>query len=81
MSCVVISPDEKTVALATRRGTVCLVALKPAVKLLAVSSEHLGELVTSLCWNDNSSEIYVGDGIGKISTMVLSIFTVIFYFS
>ncbi|XP_043269472.1 Hermansky-Pudlak syndrome 5 protein homolog [Venturia canescens] len=76
VSCVVISPDEKTIALATKRGSVCLIGIKPTVKLLALSSEHLGEMVTSLCWNNNSSEIYIGDGIGKISTMLLSIFSV-----
>lgn len=76
MSRVLISPDEKTIALTTNRGVVCLLALKPTPKLIAVSSEHIQERINCLCWNDNSSEIYIGDGNGKISVMVLSIFTV-----
>ncbi|XP_011299713.1 Hermansky-Pudlak syndrome 5 protein homolog [Fopius arisanus] len=73
---VQISPDEKTVALSTKRGSVCIVSLKPSAKLISISNEHLRETVTSLCWNSKSSEIYVGDNKGKISTIVLSIFTV-----
>nr|XP_031846770.1 Hermansky-Pudlak syndrome 5 protein homolog [Nomia melanderi] len=76
VSRVLISPDEKTIALATMRGVVCLVALKPVPKLIAVSAEHIDEQVNCLCWNDSSSEVYVGDWNGKISIMVLSIFTV-----
>ncbi|XP_015121301.1 Hermansky-Pudlak syndrome 5 protein homolog isoform X2 [Diachasma alloeum] len=73
---VQISPDEKTVALSTKRGSVCIITFKPLAKLLSISNEHLHETVTSLCWNSKSSEIYVGDNNGKISTIVLSIFTV-----
>ncbi|CAK9809568.1 BLOC-2 complex member HPS5 homolog [Anthophora quadrimaculata] len=76
VSRVLISPDEKTVALTTTRGAVCLVALKPTPKLIATSAEHIHEQINCLCWNDNSSEVYVGDENGKISVMVLSIFTV-----
>ncbi|XP_076231847.1 WD40 repeat domain-containing protein pink isoform X2 [Calliopsis andreniformis] len=76
VSCVLISPDERIVALTTIRGVVCLVALKPSPKLIAISVEHINEQVNCLCWNDNSSEIYIGDWNGKISVMVLSIFTV-----
>nr|XP_034196301.1 Hermansky-Pudlak syndrome 5 protein homolog isoform X2 [Osmia lignaria] len=76
VSHVLISPDEKTIALTTTRGTVCLVALKPAPKLLAISTEHIQEQINCLCWNDNSSEIYIGDGNGKVSVMVMSIFMV-----
>lgn len=76
VSCVLISPDEKTIALTTIRGLVCLVALKPMPKLIAISSEHIHKQVNCLCWNDNSSELYIGDENGKVSVMVLSIFTV-----
>ncbi|XP_015437245.1 PREDICTED: Hermansky-Pudlak syndrome 5 protein homolog isoform X2 [Dufourea novaeangliae] len=76
VSRVLISPDEKTIALATARGAVCLMALKPIPKLLAVSTEHVNDQVNCLCWNNNSSEVYAGDCNGKISVMVLSIFTV-----
>ncbi|CAL7945302.1 unnamed protein product [Xylocopa violacea] len=76
VSCVLISPDEKTIALTTTRGVVCLVSLKPTPKLIAISTEHIHEQINCLCWNDNSSEVYVGDGNGKVSVMVLSIFTV-----
>ncbi|XP_043472667.1 Hermansky-Pudlak syndrome 5 protein homolog isoform X1 [Leptopilina heterotoma] len=76
VSRVEISPDEKTIALGTIRGNVCLVTFKPVIKLIAVSNEHSGEKITNLCWNDNSSELYIGDGIGKVSVMVLSFFTV-----
>ncbi|EZA60038.1 Hermansky-Pudlak syndrome 5 protein-like protein [Ooceraea biroi] len=34
------------------------------------------EQITCLCWNSNSIEIYVGDAVGRVSIMVLSIFTV-----
>lgn len=71
-----ISPDEKSIALATTRGIVCIVTLKPTTKLVATSTEHVNEKITCLCWNDNSSEIYIGDSTGKISVLVLSIFTV-----
>lgn len=76
VSRVTISLDEKTVALATTRGTVCLVSLKPTPRLIAISTEHMYEQITCLCWNNNSSEIYIGDAVGRVSVMVLSIFTV-----
>ncbi|XP_011647990.1 Hermansky-Pudlak syndrome 5 protein homolog [Pogonomyrmex barbatus] len=76
VSRVAISPDEKTVALATTRGTVCLVSLKSTPQLMSVSMEHMYEQVTCICWNNSSTEIYVGDAIGRVSVMVLSIFTV-----
>ncbi|XP_034952200.1 Hermansky-Pudlak syndrome 5 protein homolog [Chelonus insularis] len=73
---ILISPDEKTVALSSKRGSVCVVSIKPVFKLLSISNEHIGEIITCLCWNSKSSEIYVGDNNGKISTIILSIFTV-----
>ncbi|XP_018051433.1 PREDICTED: uncharacterized protein LOC108689248 [Atta colombica] len=76
VSRVAISPDEKTVALATTRGTVCLVSLKSTPQLISVSTEHIYKQITCICWNNNSTELYVGDAIGKISVMMLSIFTV-----
>ncbi|KAG5346515.1 HPS5 protein, partial [Acromyrmex charruanus] len=76
VSRVAISPDEKTVALATTRGTVCLVSLKSTPQLISVSTEHIYKQITCICWNNNSTELYVGDAIGRISVMVLSIFTV-----
>ena len=76
VSHLLISPDEKIIALTTTRGTVCLVALKPTPKLIGISTEHTNEQVNCLCWNDNSSEVYIGDWNGKISVMVLSIFAV-----
>ncbi|XP_058806803.1 uncharacterized protein LOC131673105 isoform X2 [Phymastichus coffea] len=69
-----ISPDEKTIALTTVRGSICLISLKPLIKLSTVSAEHLGERVTCLCWNDASSEVYAGDETGKISVTVISTF-------
>ncbi|XP_011500800.1 PREDICTED: Hermansky-Pudlak syndrome 5 protein homolog [Ceratosolen solmsi marchali] len=71
-----ISPDEKMIALATVRGNICLVALKPSIKLITVSTEHLGEKVTCLCWNSNSTEVYAGDETGKASVTVLLTFMV-----
>ncbi|KAJ8675429.1 hypothetical protein QAD02_011215 [Eretmocerus hayati] len=70
-----ISPDEKSIALATVRGSICLVSLKPNIKLLTVSTEHVGEKITSLCWNDNSSEVFAGDENGKVTVTVLPSFT------
>ncbi|XP_012279972.1 Hermansky-Pudlak syndrome 5 protein homolog isoform X2 [Orussus abietinus] len=75
ISRVLISPDEKKIALATIHGNICLVILKPtASKLVAVSTEHAGVRVTCLCWNDNSLELYIGDETGKISIMVNGMF-------
>lgn len=71
---VLISPDEQAIALSTKRGSVCIISLKPFIKLLLVSKEHYGEIVTCLSWNDKSTEIYVGDNHGKISKIALSIF-------
>ena len=76
VSRILISPDEKTIALTTNRGIVCLIALKSIPKLIAISTEHIHKQVNCLCWNDNSSEVYIGDGHGKVSVMALSIFTV-----
>lgn len=76
VSHVTISPDEKAIILATTRDTVCLVSLKPAPRLIAVSTEHMYKQITCLCWNKNSTEVYIGDAVGRISVMVLSIFTV-----
>ncbi|XP_043799993.1 Hermansky-Pudlak syndrome 5 protein isoform X1 [Apis laboriosa] len=76
VSRILISPDEKTIALTTARGIVCLVILKPTPKLIAISTEHIHKQINCLCWNDNSSEVYIGDENGKISVLVLSIFTV-----
>lgn len=76
VSRVAISPDEKAVALATTRGTVCVVSLKSTPQLIAISMEHMYEQITCLCWNNNSTDIYVGDATGRVSVMVLSIFGV-----
>ncbi|XP_017760178.1 PREDICTED: uncharacterized protein LOC108550815 [Eufriesea mexicana] len=76
VSRILISPDEKTIALTTTRGIICLVALKPVLKLIAISTEYVRKNINCLCWNDNSCEIYVGDGNGRVSVIVLSIFTV-----
>lgn len=76
VSRVAISPDEKTVALATTRGTVCVMSLKSTPQLIAISMEHMYEQITCLCWNNNSTDIYVGDTIGRVSVMVLSRFGV-----
>ncbi|XP_014477441.1 PREDICTED: Hermansky-Pudlak syndrome 5 protein homolog [Dinoponera quadriceps] len=73
---VTISPDEKTIALTTTRDTVCLVFLKPTPRLMAVSTEHIHKQITCLCWNKNSTEVYIGDAVGRVSVMVSSIFTV-----
>ena len=50
-------------------------------KLIAISNEHIHKQVNCLCWNDNSSELYIGDESGKVSVMVLSIFTVSLHFN
>ncbi|XP_053598208.1 uncharacterized protein LOC103570500 isoform X1 [Microplitis demolitor] len=72
---VLISPDEKTLALSTKRGSICIINIKP-VKLLSIISNGRDTVITCLCWNEKSSEIYVGDNNGRVSTVVLSIFTV-----
>ncbi|XP_078051093.1 WD40 repeat domain-containing protein pink [Augochlora pura] len=74
VSRVLISPDEKVIALSTVRGAACLISLKPTAKLITVSSEHINEQINCLCWNDTSSEVYIGDWNGKISVMVLPTF-------
>lgn len=79
ISRIAVSPDEKNVALATARGTVSIVSLKSTPQLIAVSMGHLYEQITCLCWNNNSTDIYVGDAAGKVSVMILSIFAVSFH--
>ncbi|XP_012263221.2 Hermansky-Pudlak syndrome 5 protein homolog [Athalia rosae] len=73
-----ISPDEKVIALSTTDGNVCIVVFQPNVKEAIISSkaERNGECITTLCWNDNSTELYLGDANGTIHVMGLSIFTV-----
>ncbi|XP_024877983.1 Hermansky-Pudlak syndrome 5 protein homolog, partial [Temnothorax curvispinosus] len=43
---------------------------------MSVSTEHVYKQITCICWNNNSTEIYVGDAVGRVSVMVLSVFTV-----
>lgn len=73
---VTISPDERAIALATSRGNVFVVIMKPTIKLVANTTEHIHQRITSLCWNDTSNEVYIGDENGKISAMMLSSFAV-----
>ncbi|XP_046430211.1 Hermansky-Pudlak syndrome 5 protein homolog isoform X1 [Neodiprion fabricii] len=75
---ILISPDQKVVALSTVDGNVCLIVLKPTVKeaMISTKSERNGECVTALCWNDNSTELYIGDENGTVHVMGLSMFTV-----
>ncbi|XP_046748021.1 Hermansky-Pudlak syndrome 5 protein homolog isoform X2 [Diprion similis] len=44
--------------------------------MISTKSERNGECVTALCWNDNSTELYIGDENGTIHVMGLSMFTV-----
>ncbi|XP_011175660.1 Hermansky-Pudlak syndrome 5 protein homolog [Solenopsis invicta] len=76
VSRVAISPDEKTVALATTRGTICLVSLKSTPQLISVLTDHMYKQITCICWNNSSTELYIGDAIGRVFVIVLSIFTV-----
>ncbi|XP_012530323.1 uncharacterized protein LOC105833266 [Monomorium pharaonis] len=76
VSRIAISPDEKTVVLTTTRGSICLVSLKSTPQLISVLTDHMYKQITCVCWNNNSTEIYVGDAIGRVFVIVLSIFTV-----
>lgn len=55
-----------------------MVVFKPTVREAVISSaaERNGERATDLCWNDNSTELYIGGANGTVHVMGLSIFTV-----
>jgi len=82
ISKLVISPDERILAYATNKGAVILVehnvlqSSSAAAKKLQISNEHVGSEVTALQWNAESSELYIGDNVGRISLLCVSVFTV-----
>jgi hypothetical protein len=75
---VSVSPDEKFFAFSTMKGVVCLVERSQSLKVrrIQMSVEHQGSEVTAMQWNLCSSELFVGDGSGKISVVSASAFVV-----
>ncbi|KAF4531650.1 hypothetical protein B566_EDAN006581 [Ephemera danica] len=80
LSRVEVSPNEKLVAYATSRGLVVLVELhsgqqqqqQQQSRRLQVSQEHVDAEVTALQWG-SSSELYVGDSLGRVSLCTVSV--------
>ncbi|GLV35344.1 pink [Carabus blaptoides fortunei] len=67
-----ISPDERNIAVATSRGSVCLVSNNETISVdTQVYNEHLGNVVTAMKWNNDSNELYTGDNTGRISVVVV----------
>uniref|UniRef100_A0A915Q3J2 RING-type domain-containing protein n=1 Tax=Setaria digitata TaxID=48799 RepID=A0A915Q3J2_9BILA len=58
-----ISPNEKYLAAASRRGSLAIIAL--------VDERSQSIHITELCWCNNSSEVYAGDTRGRISRTLI----------
>lgn len=74
-----ISPDEKLIAFASVKGTVCVLQraeTSTGTRCLNRSVEHDGAAVTALCWVQHSDQVFVGDSQGRLSVINVSLFMV-----
>lgn len=73
---VSISPDEKLIAFATVKGGVCILerSTSHGAKQVITTLDHQNAQITSLQWNEQNNELYVGDDTGKISVITVSLF-------
>ncbi|XP_077295508.1 WD40 repeat domain-containing protein pink [Arctopsyche grandis] len=75
---ITISPDEKCLAFSTHKGIVCVcdcgtnVGTYMKSSILQMSKEHQGNEVTFMIWNENGSELYIGDDVGTVSVLHVS---------
>jgi WD40 repeat protein len=79
VSRVAISPDEKLIAFASVRGTVCVLQRAETgtgARCLNRSTEHGGADVTALCWVEHSDQVFAGDSQGRLSVINVSLFMV-----
>lgn len=77
-----ISPDEKLIAFASVKGTVCVLQraeTSTGTRCLNRSVEHDGAAVTALCWVQHSDQVFVGDSQGRLSVINVSLFMVSFF--
>ncbi|XP_054291048.1 BLOC-2 complex member HPS5 [Macrosteles quadrilineatus] len=77
VSRVSISPDEKLIAFASVRGTVCVLQraeISTGARCLNRSTEHSGADVTALCWVEHSDQVFAGDSQGRLSVINVSLF-------
>ncbi|XP_075234900.1 WD40 repeat domain-containing protein pink isoform X2 [Lycorma delicatula] len=73
---ILISPDEKLFAFSSQRGVVCVLERTEGVstRLLNRSTEHSGTRVTALQWANTSDQIFIGDSVGRLSVINVSLF-------
>lgn len=75
VSQVSVSPNEKFIAFSTVRGIICILEkTSHGAKHLVTTAEHQNKQITSLQWNSNNNELFVGDNTGKVSIVMVSIF-------
>ncbi|KAK3922506.1 Hermansky-Pudlak syndrome 5 protein-like protein [Frankliniella fusca] len=73
VTCVQISPDEKWFGFSSARGLSCVLEHHgSSVNRRILSHVHEGKKVTALQWNNNSTQLYVGDDTGQISVISVS---------
>uniref|UniRef100_A0A8D9E1H2 Hermansky-Pudlak syndrome 5 protein homolog n=1 Tax=Cacopsylla melanoneura TaxID=428564 RepID=A0A8D9E1H2_9HEMI len=74
---VTISPNEQLIAFSSFKGIVCVVekASKTSpTSMLIKSFEHSSSDVTDFVWTSSSSQLFVGDSLGRISVINTSLF-------
>ncbi|KAI5703548.1 hypothetical protein M8J75_013132 [Diaphorina citri] len=74
---VTISPNEQLIAFSSFKGIVCVVEKinKASVTSMLIKSfEHSSSDVTDFVWTASSSQLFVGDSLGRISVINTSLF-------
>uniref|UniRef100_A0A0A9X6F3 RING-type domain-containing protein n=3 Tax=Lygus hesperus TaxID=30085 RepID=A0A0A9X6F3_LYGHE len=73
---VCMSKDEKFIAFSTARGISCVYEwnIDDKAKLINKSLEHSGYTITELVWSDTCNQLYVGDNVGRLSVINVSMF-------
>lgn len=73
-----MSKDEKFIAFSTARGVACVYEwnIDDKAKLINKSVEHSGYTITELVWSDTCNQLYVGDSVGRLSVINVSMFMV-----
>ncbi|RZF46955.1 hypothetical protein LSTR_LSTR011223 [Laodelphax striatellus] len=73
---VLLSPDEKLIAFATERCVACVVerTYGGGARLLNRSVEHAGSRITALQWVHTSDQVFIGDSLGRLSVINVSLF-------
>ncbi|KAL1459762.1 hypothetical protein WDU94_011717 [Cyamophila willieti] len=74
---VTISPNEQLIAFSSFKGIVCVVektSKASPTSMLIKSFEHSSSDVTDFVWTSSSSQLFVGDSLGRISVINTSLF-------